>query len=151
MVNAFPFMKKKSKKRTKRSFSYSPPSTDLKKLKLAATSTGKEHEVGKEHSDPLDGVLKQIVDSIQSLGDRLENKIEQLQTDMDCFHLEIKENLAGLKATISDIEKSLEQAWEYIEDHTADLKAHKDVKDSQQKEIDKLKSELQKTLLLLNV
>lgn len=145
-------MKKKGKKRAERSFSYSPESSDLKKPKMAGTSASKEHEVGKEHdSGPLDDVLKQIVDSIQSLGDRLENKIEQLQTDMDCFRLEIKENMDGLKATISGIEKSLEQAWEYIEDHTAELKAHKDVKDSQQKEIDELKSELQKTTLLLNV
>ena len=144
-------MKKKGKKWKERTFSYNPPSTDQKKPKMAATSTGKEHEVGKEQRGPLDDVLKQIVDSIQSLGDRLENKIEQLQTDMGCFCLEIKENLDGLKATISGIEKSLEQAWEYIEDHTAELKAHKGVKDSQQKEIDELKSELQKTSLLLNV
>jgi len=76
---------------------------------MAAMPTSKEHEVaiGKEHSFPLDDVLKQIFDSIQSLGDRLENKIEQLHTDMDCFRHEIKENLDGLKATISDIEKSL--------------------------------------------
>ena len=72
-------------------------------------------------------------------------------TSADCFRLEIKENLDGLKANISDIEKSLEQAWEHIVDHTAELKAHKDVKDSQQKEMDELKSELQKTTLLLNV
>ena len=95
---------------------------------MAVTSTGKEHKVRKEHSGPLDEVLKQIVDSIQSLGDRLENKIEPLQTDMDCFHLKINENLDGLKATISGIEKSLEQAWEYIKDHTTELKAHKDVR-----------------------
>ena len=143
-------MKKKNKKRAERSFSYSPPSTDPKKPKMAAP-TSKEHEVGKEHNVPLDGVLKQIVDSIKSLGDRLENKIERLQTDMDCFRHEIKENLDGLKATINSIEKSLEQAWEHIEDHAAELKTHKDVKDSQQKEIDELKSELQKTTLLLNV
>ena len=110
-------MKKKGKKWKERTFSYNPPSTDQKKPKMAATSTGKEQEVGKGHSGPLDDVLKQIVDSIQSLGDRLENKIEQLQTDMGCFRLEIKENLDGLKATISGIEKSLEQAWESIEDH----------------------------------
>ena len=150
MVNAFPFMKKISKKRAERSFSYSPPSSDLKKPKMAATSMSKEHEVGKEHSGSLDDVLKQIFDSIQFLGDRLENKIEQLQTDMDCFRHEVKEDLSSLKATISGIERSLEQAWEHIEDHTAELKAHKDVKDSQQKEIDELKSELQKTTLLLN-
>lgn len=143
-------MKKISKKRAERSFSYSPPSSDLKKPKMAATSMSKEHEVGKEHSGSLDDVLKQIFDSIQSLGDRLENKIEQLQTDMDCFRHEVKEDLSSLKATISGIERSLEQAWEHIEDHTAELKAHKDVKDSQQKEIDELKSELQKTTLLLN-
>ena len=143
-------MKKKNKKRAERSFSYSPPSTDPKKPKMAAP-TSKEHEVGKEHNVPLDGVLKQIVDSIKSLGDRLENKIERLQTDMDCFRHEIKENLDGLKATINSIEKSLEQAWEHIEDHAAELKTHRDVKDSQQKEIDELNSELQKTTLLLNV
>jgi len=81
----------------------------------------------------------------------LENKIEQLQTDMDCFRHEIKENLDGLKATITDIEKSLEKAWKYLDDHTAELKTLKDVKDSQQKEIDELKFELQKTMMLRNV
>ena len=100
-------MKEKSKKRTERSFSYSPPSTDLKKPKMAETSTGKEHEVGKEHSSPLDDVLKQIVNSIQSLGDRLENKIEQLQEDMDCFRLEIKENLDGLRAKLTALKNLL--------------------------------------------
>ena len=128
-------MKKKSKKTAESSFSNSPPSTDLKKPKMATTPTSKEHEG--------DEVLKQIVDSIQSLGDRLENKIEQLHTDMDCFRHEIKENLDGLKATISDIQKSLEEAWEHVDDHTAELKALKDVKDSQQREIDELKFELQ--------
>jgi len=103
---------------------------------MATTPTSKEHEG--------DEVLKQIVDSIQSLGDRLENKIEQLHTDMDCFRHEIKENLHVLKATISDIEKSLEKAWEHVDDHTAELKALIDVKDCQQMEIDELKFELQK-------
>jgi len=70
---------------------------------------------------------------------------------MDCFRHEIKENLNGLKATITDIEKSLEKAWEHLDDHTAELKALKDVKDSQQKEIDELKFKLQKTTMLLNV
>ena len=110
-------MKKKSKKRAERSFSNSPLSTDLKKLKMATTATSKEHEG--------DEVLKQIVDSILSLGDRLENKIQQLHTDMDCFRHEIKENLDVLKATISDSEKCLEKAWEHVDDHTAQLKALK--------------------------
>jgi len=42
--------------------------------------------------------------------------------------------LDGLKATISGIEKSLEQVWEHIDDHTAKLKTHKDVKDSQRRQ-----------------
>ena len=41
--------------------------------------------------------------------------------------------------------------WEHVDDHTAELKALKDIKDSQQKEIDELKFELQKTTMLLNV
>ena len=142
--------KKKNKKRAERSFSYSPPSTRRNRRwrRQQAKNTRLEKSI---ITFPLDGVLKQIVDSIQSVGDRLENKKERLQTDMDCFRHEIKENLDSLKATINSIEKSLEQAWEHIEDHAAELKTHKDVKDSQQKEIDELKSELQKTTLLLNV
>ena len=131
----FLFMRKKSKKRAERSFSYSPPSTDPKKAKMAATPTSKDDEVGKAEDD----VLKQIFDSIKCLGDRLENKIEQLHTDIDCFRHEIKENLKDLKVTVNNIEKSLEEAWARIDDHTAELKTLKDVKDSQQKEIDKLK------------
>ena len=52
-----PFLlwRKKNKKRAERSFSYSPPTTDPKKPKMAAP-TSKEHEVGKEHNNvPLDG------------------------------------------------------------------------------------------------
>ena len=67
---------------------------------------------------------------------------------MDCFSHEIREDLDGLKATISGIEKFLGEAWKRINDHTAELKPHKDVKDSQKKKIDKVKSELQKTKLL---
>ena len=62
--------------------SYCPPWTDLKKAKMTVILTSKEHEVGKEQSVPINNVLKQIVDSIQSLGDRLEDKMEQLQPDM---------------------------------------------------------------------
>ena len=80
----------------------------------------------------------------------MENKIEPTPDRHGLLSPRNKRELDGLKATISGIEKSLEQAWEYIEDHTAELKAHKGVKDSQQKEIDELKSHLQKTSLLLN-
>ncbi len=74
----------------------------------------------------------------------MESKIEQLQSDMDCFQHEIKRNVKDLKATVSSVEKSLEEAWARIDDQA------NDVKDSQQKEIDKLKTELQKTTLPLN-
>lgn len=50
---------------------------------MAATLTSKEHEVGKEQRHSQGDLLKQISDSIKCLGDILENKIEQLHTDMD--------------------------------------------------------------------
>ena len=134
-----------SKKRAERLFSYSPPATDSKKAKMVGTLSTEEQEVSQEDT------LKQIFDAIQSMGVRLENRFEQLQIDMDSFRHEMKENVKGLKATANTIEKSLEEAWARIDDHTSLLKAHKDVKDSKQKEIDMLKSELQKTTLLLNV
>ena len=72
---------------------------------MATTPTRKEHKGGE--------VLKQIVDSIQSLGDRLENKMEQLHTDVDCFRHEIKENLDVLKATmLFNVEKENNVALE---------------------------------------
>ena len=98
-------MTDKSKKRAERSFSYSPPATDSKKAKMAGTSTTEEQEVSHEDT------LKQIFDAIQSMGVRLEDKIEQLQTDMDSFRHEMKENVEGLKGTINTIEKCLEDAW----------------------------------------
>ena len=58
-----------------------------------------------------------------------------LQTDMDCFRHEMKENLKDLKATVNNIEKSLETAWvrrDSPDDHSQELKAQKDVNGSQQ-------------------
>jgi len=49
----FRFMRKKSKKRAQRSFSYSLPTTDPKKAKMAAELKNKEHEVGKERRDSI--------------------------------------------------------------------------------------------------
>lgn len=102
-----------------------------KEAKMAATLTSKEHEVGKEQRHSQGDLLKQISDSIKCLGDILENKIEQLHTDMDWFGHEIKENRKDLKATVNNIDKSIEEAWARIDGHTAELKAHKDVKVSQ--------------------
>lgn len=84
------------------------------------------------------------------MGDRLEGKIEHFQTDMDCFRHEMKENLESLKATVGSMERSLEEAWACIEEHIVELKAHKQIKDSQQSEIDKLRIELQETKQLIN-
>lgn len=117
---------------------------------MAAELENKEHEVGKVRRDSQEDVLTQIFDSIKNLGDRMESKIEQLQSDIDCFQHEIKRNVEDLKATVSSVEKSLEEAWARIDDQASELKAYKDVKDSQQKEIDKLRTELQKTTLRLN-
>ena len=146
----FRFMRKKSKKRAQRSFSYSLPTTDPKKAKMAAELKNKEHEVGKERRDSQDDVLTQIFDSIKDLGDRMESKIEQLQSDMECFQHEVEKNVGDLKTTVSSVEKSLEEAWTRIDDQATELKVYKDVKDSQQWEIDKRKTELQKTTLLLH-
>ena len=44
---------------------------------------------------------------------------------MDSFRHEIRENLDGLKATISGIEKFLGEAWKRINDHTAEVKPTK--------------------------
>ena len=61
---------------------------------------------------------------------------------MDTFRQEIEDEIKGMKNTVREIEKSLEEVWSHIEDKEEQFKAQKETKECQQNEIDEMKSEL---------
>ena len=124
--------RKSGKKRTERSFSTSPLSTDTPKKARMNSSEGMQ-EADK---------ISQLFGLIEGLGERLENRLHEIQINMDTFRQEIKDEIKGMKNTVTEIEKSLEEVWSHIEDNEEQLKAQKETKECQQNEIDEMKSEL---------
>ena len=121
--------KKSGKKRTERSFSTSPLSSDTPKKARTNSSEGMQ-EADK---------ISQLFGLIEGLGGRLENKLQEIQINMDIFREEIKDEIKGMKKTVTEIEKSLEEVWSHIDDN----KEHqREIKECQQNEIDEMKSEL---------
>ena len=61
---------------------------------------------------------------------------------MDTFRQEIKDEIKGVKKTVTEIENSLEEIWSHIDDNKEQLKAQKEIKECQKNELDEMKSEL---------
>ena len=55
---------------------------------------------------------------------------------------ELKEEIEGVKSTLTGVEKSLESAWNVIADVQAESKSHADFKKTYQSSLDNVKSEL---------
>ena len=70
--------------------------------------------------------LKIIMDKLKAMEARIEDNFSQGHSQID-----------GVKESIKDIEKSLENAWAAIEDVQQEPKAHKDSKRSSQEMLDK--------------
>ena len=106
--------RKSGKKRTERSFSTSPLSTDTPKKARMNSSEGMQ-EADK---------ISQLFGLIEGLGERLENRLQEIQINMATFRQEIKDEIKSMKNTVTEIEKSLEEVWSHIEDNEEQLKAH---------------------------
>ena len=82
----------------------------------------------------------------------MEDNFNNLHTEVSTLRCEFMQEMEGVKCTIKEIEKSLENAWATIEDVQEDFKTHKDSKkthqemrDRQSREIKLLKEELAKS------
>ena len=53
--------------------------------------------------------ISQLFGLIEGLGERLENRLQEIQINMDTFRQEIKDEIKGMKKTVVEIEKSLEE------------------------------------------
>jgi len=103
---------KSGKKITERSFSTSPQLTD--KTKKARINSSE----GIQGADKI----SQLFGLIEGLGERIENRLQEIQISMDTFRQEIKDEIKGMKKTVTEIENSLEEVWSQIDDNKEQLK-----------------------------
>ena len=71
----------------------------------------------------------QLFDLTEDLRERLENRLQEIQINMDTFRQEIKDEIKGMKNTVTEIEKSLEEVWSHSGDNEEQLKAQKQTKE----------------------
>ena len=81
--------------------------------------------------------LKIIMDKFNAMEARIEDNFTQIHSKMGELRYEFKQQIDGVKESIKDIEKSLENAWAAIEDVQQESKAYKDSKRSHQEMLDK--------------
>ena len=96
--------------------------------------------------------LKVTLDKLSAIASRMEDNFHNLLTEVSTLRCELMQEMKGVKCTIKEIEKSLENAWATIEDVQEDFKTHKDSKrthqemlERQSREIKLLKEELAKS------
>ena len=86
--------------------------------------------------------LERIMEKLSYLDNRIEEHFGGLKSDISILRHELKEEIEGVKSTLTGVEKSLESAWNVIEDLQAESKSHADFKKTYQSNLDNVKSEL---------
>ena len=86
--------------------------------------------------------LKQIMDKLSRLDTQMQEHFGNLATEISILRHEMKQELDGVKKSLRDVEKSLELAWDSINDIQEETKTHNDYKQSlgsHRQELDLLK------------
>ena len=91
--------------------------------------------------------LESIMDKLSYLDNRIEEHFGGLKSDISILRHELKEEIEGVKSTLTEVEKSLESAWSVIGDLQVESKSHADFKKTYQSSLDNVKSELAVTSL----
>ena len=78
---------------------------------------------------------------------RIEEHFGGLKSDISILRHELKEEIKGVKSTLTEVQKSLESAWNVIPDLRAESKSHSDFTTTYQSSLDNVKSELAMTSL----
>ena len=89
--------------------------------------------------------LKQILDKLACMEDRIEEHFGCLKSEISRLSAELKEEVENIKTNLKEVEKSLQSAWDSINDLEADAKTHSDFKKASQQTLD---SHLQQINLL---
>ena len=80
--------------------------------------------------------LKVILDKLNVMESRMEDNFTNLHTELSTLRCELMQEMEGVKCSIKEIEKSLENAWTTIKDVQEDFKTHKDPKRTHQEMLD---------------
>ena len=73
---------------------------------------------------------------------RIEKQFGGLKSDISILRHELKEEIEGVKITLTKVQKSLESVWNVIADLRAESKSHSDFTKTYQSSFDNVKSEL---------
>ena len=76
--------------------------------------------------------LERIMEKLSYLVNRIEEHFGGLKSDISILRHELKEEIEGVKSTLTGAEKSLESAWNVIADLQTESKSHADFKKTYQ-------------------
>ena len=86
--------------------------------------------------------LERIMEKLSYLDNRKEAHFRGLKSDISILRHKLKEEIEGVKSTLTRVEKSLESAWKVITDLQAESKSHVDFRKTYRSSLDNVKSEL---------
>lgn len=134
-------MSKRNQRSSSSSSTQSRPSPKRNKL-LGATAEGNTESCSKDKTPDDRPSLEGIMEKLSYLDNRIEEHFGGLKSDISILRHELKEEIEGVKSTLTEIEKSLESAWNVIADLQAESKSHADFKKTYQSSLDNVNSEL---------
>ena len=134
-------MSKRNQRSSSSSSTQSRPSPKRNKL-LGATPDGDTESCSMDKTPDDRPSLERIMEKLSYLDNRIEEHFGGLKSDISILRHELKEEIEGVKSTLTGVEKSLESAWNVIEDLQAESKSHADFKKTYQSNLDNVKSEL---------
>ena len=86
--------------------------------------------------------FKQIMDKLFRLDSQMQEHFGNLTSEISILRHEMKQELDGVKKSQRDVEKSLEAAWDSINDIQEEAKTHNDYKKTCQQSLDSYRQEL---------
>lgn len=119
------------------SSSQEPPSPKRNRRSNSAAMEDKEQAeaLSAEH-------FKQIMDKLSRLDNQMEEHFGNLTSEISILRCEMKQELEGVKMSLRAVEKSLESAWDSINDLQEDTKTLNDYKKTCQQNLDSHRQEL---------
>ena len=89
--------------------------------------------------------LERIMEKLSYLDSKAKEHFGRLKSDISIVRHELEEEIEGVKSTLTEVEKSLESAWNVVADLQAESKSHADFKKTYQSSLDNVKGELAMT------
>ena len=103
-------MSKRNQRSSSSSSTQSRPSPKRNKL-LGATPDGDTESCSMDKTPDDRPSLERIMEKLSYLDNRIEEHFGGLKSDISILRHELKEEIEGVKSTLTGVEKSLESAW----------------------------------------